>query len=379
MKKDPIKILYIVTNLKICNGVTTYIMNYFKNMDEYKFAIDFLVCSDNEIDSKENAELLKKRGSKIFFIQQIGIKNFLKTIREMDSFFAQNAKNYDIVHCHLLNNGAFFLHYAKKYGMNCRILHSHVTKSADTKLKKLRNDLLVPIAIRNATHYFACSEDAGKFIFKSKEFIVINNAIDGDKFLYDEEKRNKIRQKMGLDNQFVFGNIGRLCPQKNQLFLLDIFYHIKNKKKDSKLIMIGNGPWKEKIQEKIKRLGLEKDVIMLDSMENIQDMYQVFDMFLFPSNYEGLGIVLIEAQTSGLRCFTSNMVPIEAKITDNFRVQNIKDKAEEWADSVLAYSKETYVRNSKKEELITHNYDIKSEAKKLENIYINLVEETKVK
>ena len=291
----------------------------------------------------------------------------------------KNAKNYDIIHCHLLNNGAFFLHYAKKYGIQCRILHSHVTKSADTKLKKLRNDLLVPIAIRNATHYFACSEDAGRFIFKNKNFTVINNAIDGDKFLYNEEKRNEIRHEMGLDNQFVFGNIGRLCPQKNQLFLLDIFYYIKNKKQNSKLIMIGNGPWKEKIEEKIKKLDLESDVIMLDSMENIQDMYQVFDMFLFPSNYEGLGIVLIEAQTSGLRCFTSNMVPIEAKITDNFRTQDIKNHAEKWADSVLEYSEEPYVRASRKDELITHNYDIKSEVKKLEDIYTIFAKEIKMK
>ena len=379
MKNQPIKILYIITNLEMCNGVTTYVMNYFKNMNKNKFAIDFLVCDNKEIDSEENAKLLNERKSKIFYIQQIGMKNFFKVIKEMDSFFAKNAKNYDIIHCHLLNNGAFFLHYAKKYGIQCRILHSHVTKSADTKLKKLRNDLLVPIAIRNATHYFACSEDAGRFIFKNKNFTVINNAIDGDKFLYNEEKRNEIRHEMGLDNQFVFGNIGRLCPQKNQLFLLDIFYYIKNKKQNSKLIMIGNGPWKEKIEEKIKKLDLESDVIMLDSMENIQDMYQVFDMFLFPSNYEGLGIVLIEAQTSGLRCFTSNMVPIEAKITDNFRTQDIKNHAEKWADSVLEYSEEPYVRASRKDELITHNYDIKSEVKKLEDIYTIFANEIKMK
>lgn len=374
---NKIKILYIVTNLEMCNGVTSYVMNYFKNMDKEKFAIDFVVCQNVEIDSKDNEKILKERNSKIFYLEQIGLKNFGRAIKKIDNFFRENAKNYDIVHCHLLNNGAFFLHYAKKYGIKCRILHSHVTKSADTKLKKIRNDLLVPIAIKNATDYFACSNDAGKFIFKNKKYVVINNAIDGNRFLYDEKKRNELRKNMNLENAIVFGNVGRLCPQKNQLFLIDIFKFIKKKKENCKLITVGDGPWKEKMSEKIKKYELDNDVIMLESTEAIQDLYQVFDIFLFPSNYEGLGIVLIEAQTSGLRCVASNMVPEEAKITDNYTILNINDRPEKWAKNILAILDKPYKRTSHKNELIKNNFDVKSQTEKLERIYSKLVEEYK--
>lgn len=364
-----IKILYILTNLEVCNGVTTYVINYFKSMDPNKFSIDFLVSNNSKIDSKEIEKILNERNSKIFYFEQIGIKNFITANTKIKKFFKDNAKNYDIVHCHMLNNGAFFLYYARKYGIKSRILHSHVTKSADTKLKKIRNDLLVPIAIKNATHYFACSKDAGKLIFKNKEYIVINNAIDSRKFQYNINKREKLRKEMKLEDTFVFGNIGRLCPQKNQLFLLDIFNNIRNEKKNSKLIMVGDGPWKEKIQEKIKKMNLANDVILLDSRENIQDMYQIFDLFLFPTMYEGLGIVLIEAQLSGLRCFTSNVVPNEAKITENYKTQDINDLPEKWSQSVLEYCKEQYERKTQNEALIKHNYDIETEAIKLEKTY----------
>ena len=370
-----IKILYVVNSLGPCNGITSYVMNYFKNIDESKILIDFLVCNNTGIDNLENEKIIFEKKSKIFYIEQIGIRNFFKVLKKMDNFFKENANRYDIIHCHLLNNGAFFLHFAKKYKIKHRILHSHVTKSADTKLKKIRNDLLLPIAINNATDFFACSDDAGKFIFKNKRYLVIKNAIYPDRFIYNEEKRKVIRKKMNIDSNYVYGNIGRLCPQKNQLFLLDIFKNIKLRQKNAKLIMVGDGPWKEKIEEKIKRLDLAEDVILLPSMENIEDMYQVFDMFLFPSNYEGLGIVLVEAQVSGLKCLTSNMVPKETKIIQEYISENISNTAEQWASTAIDFANRPYVRNTRIQEVVDNNYDIKEQAKKLEKIYMQIVGE----
>ena len=368
--KPKIKILHILTNLEICNGVTTYVMNYMENMDSNKFSVDFLVCNNNSRNKSEKVEeFLEKKKSKVFYIEQIRFKNMFKVIVDIKNFFSKNAKNYDIVHCHMLNNGAFFLHYAKKYGIKCRILHSHVTKSADTLLKEIRNNIFIPVAKKNATHYFACSNDAGKFAFRNNKFIVINNAIDPYKFRYDEDKRKMLRDKMGLKDVFVYGNIGRLCPQKNQIFLIDIFKNIVKVKKESKLMIIGDGPLENKIKKKIKELNLNDKIILLNSQDNIQDFYQVFDMFLFPTMYEGLGITLIEAQTSGLRCFVSNMVPIETKITENYRVQNINDSAEEWARNILHYGDSIYIRENKYDDIIKHGYSIKLEAKKLEKIY----------
>lgn len=373
MKK--IKILYIINGLEKCNGITSYAMNYFKNIDENKIEIDFLICNRTGIDNIDNEKIIHEKKSKVFYIDQISIRNFIRVLKNMKKFFKEKAKDYDIIHCHLLNSGAFLLHYAKKYKIKHRILHSHVTKSADTKLKKIRNDLLIPIAIRNSTNFFACSDDAGKFIFRDKKYMVIKNAIIPDRFDYNEEKRKIIRNKMNIVDNYVYGNIGRLCPQKNQLFLLDIFKNIKQKQKNAKLIIIGNGPWKEKIDEKIKKLELADDVILLPSMENIEDMYQVFDMFLFPSNYEGLGIVLIEAQVSGLKCLVSNKVPKEAKITQEYKSEDISNTAEQWATTAIDFANRPYTRNTKIQEVVDNNYDIKTQAKRLEEIYMQIVGE----
>ena len=371
-----LRVLYVVNSLETCNGITSYVMNYFKNIDKEKIKIDFLICNSIGLSGNCNEEYIRNAGSKIFFVEQIGIKNFFKALRGIKNFFKENSNQYDIIHCHLLNNGAFLLHYAKKFKIKHRILHSHVTKSADTKLKKVRNDLLIPIAKKNATNFFACSNDAGKYIFKNNKFTIIKNAIEYKKFLYNEVIRDTIRKEMNLEGKFVYGNIGRLCPQKNQLFLLEIFKLIKEQQDNSKLVRIGAGPWKEKIQKKIKDLKLESDVILLQSTEKIQDMYQIFDMFLFPSNYEGLGIVLIEAQISGLKCLVSDMVPEETKLTEEYVVEHISNTAKDWANVAINFSKETYIRSSKLKEIIDNGYDIKTQTKKLEDKYIEIVGET---
>lgn len=374
--KEKIRILQIISNLETCNGITSYLLNYYKNIDLNKFQIDFLVCKDMNTDSQKNFEFLSKNGSHIYYLQQIGIKNMFGALRKMNDFFRKNASKYDIVHCHMLNNGAFFLHYAKKYGVRIRILHSHVTQSADIIFKKIRNDLLIPIAIKNATHYFACSEEAGKFIFKKNNFIVINNAINIERFKYNEKIRRNMREKFKIrEEDIVIGNVGRLCPQKNQLFLLDIFKKMSDKKLNLKLIMIGDGPWKYDIQNKMEKMKLEQNIILLEPQENIENFYQMFDLFLFPSRYEGLGIVLIEAQTSGLKCYASDVIPTRAQITENYYVQSLEDSDEEWAEKILEILKDNSQRESKEENARMYGYDIKNESKKLEKIYINMYKE----
>ena len=372
---NKVKILYIVPSLRLCNGVASYAMNYFKNIDKSKIQIDFLIANSNE--KSPYFDDIKKQGGDIFYIPFANGKKIIQNITRIKRFFKENAKKYSIVHCHVLNSGAIYLHYAKKYGIKVRILHSHVTKTADSKSHEFRNKILLPVAIRNANHFCACSDSAGKRIFKDKKFKVINNAIDGSRFKFNQNDRDEIRKQYKIDDKtFVIGNVGRLCNQKNQKFLLDVFKLIQSQKKDTKLMIVGNGPLEKELKEYANKLSIEDKVFFINTRLDIEKMYQAFDVFVLPSIYEGLGIVLIEAQTSGLPCVVSDVVPKEAKISDKYEEKSLNDTYQEWADIII--------KNMQYEERITNidgviknNYDIKTEAKKLEEYYIQLVIERK--
>ena len=366
--KKKIKILYIVPSLRICNGVASYAMNYFRNMDKNKIQIDFITGIDEEsVYYKE----IKENGSDIFYIPKINLKNYFKTISEIKKFFKKY--KYDIIHCHVLNMGAFYLHYAKKYGVKVRILHSHATKSADKKINEIRNNLFLPIALKNANIYCACSNLAGNNMFGNEKYKIINNAIDVDKFKYNNEIRSKIRKLENIDDdEFLIGNIGRFMPQKNQLFLIDIFKEYLKVNSKSKLLIIGSGHLEDKIKEKIKEYKIDKNIIIKKNITNVNEYLQAMDIFVLPSLYEGLPVVGIEAQAAGLPCLFADTITKETELTENCKflsLSNINDWVEELNNMKNVDRKDTsqMIKDS--------NYDIKTEAKKLENYYEKIFEE----
>lgn len=366
-----IRVLYIVPSLKIYDGVASYAMNYFRNIDKEKIQIDFVIgINERSVYFDE----IEKCGSKIFYIPKIGIKNGIKTIKKIKTFLKENAKNYDIIHCHVLNMGAFYLHYAKKYGIKVRILHSHVTKTADSKLHEIRNKVLLPYAIKNANYYCACSKDAGDKIFINKAVHVIKNAINGKRFEYNQNVRDELRKYYGIEKDtFVIGNVGRLCNQKNQKFLIKIFKEINKKVKNSKLIIVGNGPLEYELKKIVKENSLEKDILFLEPMNNIEKIYQIFDVFVLPSIYEGLGIVLLEAQISGLPCVASDVVPEEAQISELYKKISLNDTVENWVENII--NSKVINRKTNLNGLIDNNYEIETEAKKLMEYYNQLLKE----
>lgn len=366
MKK--LKILYIVPSLRLCNGVASYAMNYFRHIDNDNIQIDFIVGINERSKYFEEVE---NKGSKIYYIPKMGIKNFWKSFRLIKQFFKEN--RYDIVHCHVLNMGAFYLYEAKRNNVKVRILHSHVTKTADKRMNKIRNDILMPISIKNANYYCACSLDAGKKLFKNKKFTIIKNAIDGKRFAYNEEIRNSIRKKYHMEDSIVIGNVGRLCNQKNQKFLIKIFNELCTKSSKIKLIIVGNGPLEAELKDYVKRLAIEDKVCFFKPMENIENIYQAIDVFVMPSIYEGLGIVLIEAQTSGIPCIVSNAIPKEAKITKEYKELDLNNSIKQWASEIEKVLEKLPIRRTRSEELVKYNYDINIEAKRLEEFYMEIV------
>ncbi len=368
MKSDSkkIRILTITPALNVCGGMESYVMNYYSRIHN-DIKMDF---ATHNITDKTYKDMIEKNGDKVFMLPRFNIFKMGKAEKYVDNFFKEH-HDYDIVHCHMANAAFLYLKYAKKYGIKVRIVHSHQNKYADKLSHAIRNVPLVKLGLRSANTYFACSKLAGDFLFKRKKYYLINNAIDAKRFKYDSAMRSKMRKELGLsDDCFLIGNVGRYCPQKNQLFLVDVFTLV-SEKTNSKLLLIGEGELEKELKEHIKELGIEDKVIMHPPVDNIEDYYQAMDMFVLPSLYEGLGIVNIEAQACGLKTIVSDKVPDIAKISDLLSFVKLKASEQEWANAIL--KNKDYERKEQKTILADSGYDIDIESKKLVDLYNSLV------
>ena len=213
-----IRVLHIVTYMGR-GGLETMIMNYYRNIDRSKVQFDFLVHRDFEADyDKEIIEL----GGEIFRVPVLNPLS-IKYYRALNEFFSNH--KYDVVHSHLDCMSAYPLWFAKKYGVKTRIAHAH-NKSQDKNLKYIIKLISKQWMPRYATHLFACGEEAGKWMFPGNSFVVMNNAIDTKKFVYSKKQELSSKKMLGVEGKFVIGHVGRFFPQKNQSFLIDIFYKI---------------------------------------------------------------------------------------------------------------------------------------------------------
>lgn len=358
---NKIKILQIVPSLSQANGVAAYINNYFVHIDKNDIEMTFLVLNDR--DHGRYKEIKDNGGTIIELYRE---KNIFKYISKVKKFFKYN--KFDIVHCHVANIGLIYLYYSKKYGIKKRILHSHATVSSDKFFHKLRNDIVLPVAKSFANVNFACSEAAGKAMFKKQKFEVINNAIDTKKFKFSTKYRNELRKELKLNDKLVIGNIGRLCRQKNQTFLLKVIAKLKEKEKNVILLMVGNGELENQLKNEAKILGIEENVLFLGSRNDTYKIYNALDILVLPSLYEGLPVVGIEAQANGLECIFSNNITKEVKISSNVKFLDINiDDIESWVTEIIS------AKNNKRLEFQTNEYDIDKCAIKLKEKYIDLV------
>ena len=369
MKKN--NILIFAPSLNVTSGVTNHIIPYLKNINHEKFNIDFLVMDNND---KTYNNLIEGYNGKIYVINKPKIHQILKYIFGVNNFFKENAKKYDIIHCHNYNFGSIILHYAKKYKIKTRILHMHVTKYSDNCFKAIINSVFAYFAKKNSNEYFACTNEVGKFAFKNRKFSVINNAFEIEKFKFDSKSRNELRKKLGISSDTVIiGNIGRLKEQKNPLFLIDIFYEYNKLNKNSNLLIIGNGPLKTKIIELSKKKNIYDNIIFIDSVTDTYNYYQIMDYFVLPSIYEGLGIVLIEAQSNGLKCFCTDYLPEQVFITNSCKGISLNKSAKIWAKEI---EKTSIKREDNIDKIISAGFSVNIEAKKLEKKYYKLIEKT---
>ena len=365
---EPIRVLQCFTIMNR-GGAETMIMNYYRNIDRSKVQFDFFVHREEKGAYEDE---IKSLGGNIYRMPNIHPKNFSRYKKEITKFLNEH-KEYKIIHGNFSELGYFLYKEAKKQGVSTIIVHAH-NYSTVFDAKSIFRFYWKHAMRLYVTHMFTCSDIAAKWLFgkkRSKKAIMMNNAIDSKKFSYNENKSKDIKKKLGVENKFVIGHVGRFNIQKNHEFVIDTFNEIRKKNSDSVLLLAGAGELEEKIKEKVKNLNLEDSVLFLGSRSDINDVMQAFDVFLFPSIFEGLGVVLIEAQAAGLRCFTSEgAVPLEAKVTNLLSYIRLDKGCKYWADEILKY-KNGYRRYDTSEEIIKNNFDIKKNAKWLEEFYLN--------
>lgn len=357
---NKIKILIVIGSLDYSNGITNYAINYYKKIDKNKFEMDFIV--HDQIKNKFY-NLLKENGSNVFLLDNITIKNFFKIYKNVEEIMKN--KKYDIVHCHLLNISFLYFCLAKKYKIESRIIHSHATKYAEKKNRVLRNMVLGKIGIKMSTAKFACSELAGKFLYKNKKFIVINNAIDIDKFTFNETIRKIIRKKLKINNEIVIGHIGRFSEQKNHKFLVDLLSDLNSNQKNYRLMLLGDGHLFKEIVEYSKSRGVYGEIYFIGNVDNPSDYYNAFDFFTLPSWFEGLPVVGIEAQANGLPCLFSNTITKELGLNGNVYFLPIDDR-NKWIEHI---ENNRSIRCNDLSCKIRYDYDIKYQVEKLEKSY----------
>mgnify|MGYP004502193161 FL=1 len=362
--KYPIRVLQVVTYMGR-GGLETMLMNYYRHIDHSKVQFDFL--THREFDGDYDKEI-KDLGGNVYHLSNL---NPLSTSykKSLNDFF-ENHPEYKIIHSHLDCMAGIPLKYAKLNHVPLRIAHAH--NSNQTK------DLKYPLKLfykrnikKNANYLFACGDEAGKWMFNTDNFKVLNNAIDAKDYTFNMNIRNDKRKEFGIsDDSIMVGHVGRFFPQKNHEFLIDIFNQFHKDHPNSYLMLVGEGELKTSIQDKVNTLGLENYVIFTGLRSDVNELLQAMNVFLFPSLYEGLPVSIVEAQAAGLPCLISDKVPIECKKTDLIYQLSLEDSVNTWADKIYELSHIT--RRDTYEEIKESGFDIVENAKWLENFYISL-------
>lgn len=353
-------------------GVESVVMNYYRNIDRNKIQFDF-IC-DNDSTNIPYAEI-ESLGGKVILIPPY--QKVIKYHKELKRILKKG--NYKIVHSHINTLSVFSLFSAKCAGVPVRIAHSHSTTNKKEKKKNLIKQVLRPFSKVFATDYMCCSELAGRWLFGNKEYdkgnvYLLNNAIDLDKFKYDEKVRKEKRKELNINNgTLVIGHVGRFVEQKNHRFLIDIFNEVHKQNKNSILLLVGQGPLMGEIKEKVKKLGIEDSVKFLGQRNDTAELYQAMDVFCLPSLYEGLPVVGVEAQASGLFCLLSDDMTKETKVLKSTMFLTLEQNYNEWANEIIK-NIINYKRYDTITEISNNNFNIKIEVKILENKYNNLIE-----
>lgn len=349
-------------------GVESFLITYYRHLDRSKIQFDFL-C--NTLQPVAYEKELEDLGGRVFHIQARK-DGYCRFQRDLEQLFREHASQWDGVWVNVSSLANIdYLKIAKKYGIQKRIIHSHTSQNMDGFLRGLLHKWNIHRVKKYATDFWACSEEAGIWFYgKKRKSVIIHNAIDINQFCFDERKRSDIRDRYHLENQFVIGHVGRLHFEKNQEFVLEVFGIYFKSHSDSRLVFIGQGEDEKKLKEQTEKMGLSGVVFFTGVQNDIQGWLSAFDLFLFPSRFEGLSIAALEAQANGLPIIASkDALSEKARVTNNLQFLSLNHNAQDWA---LMIEKKRYDQRETSDHVrqafAEKGYDINIEVKRLERL-----------
>ena len=365
MNNKKIKVAMVTNHFGI-TGIGTVIMNYCKALDKEKY--DLTIFAGQPISEKYEKECLEND----IHLVELPSRHGNPKGHYIALWKALRAGHYDIVHDHGSSSMmAIELTIAKLAGVKNRIAHSHNSNCPNMKVHKLLNPYFRTVY----TKALACGQLAGNWLFGENNFEVLPNGFHTDDFTFFKNERDAVRNKLGVENQLLIGHIGRINEQKNQEYLLDVFKEVAAIRGDAILLIVGIGPDEGKIKSRVKEHPYRDRIILYGETDNPTALYSAMDIFVFPSRYEGLPVVLLEAQISGLPCVVSDKITREVDLNDLIW-KSIDDTPKQWAKAILSVEyrseKERIVYRENHLEAI-QNYDIAQSVKQLDKIYTDLI------
>lgn len=329
---EPVRVLQVFSGLD-SGGVSNFVMNLYREIDTEKIQFDFAMTSGKK--GLYDDEVLLRGGRIFYFDTSRDIReNFREIIRDKGPFRA--------VHSHVFFYSGLLLAEAKKAGVPVRIAHAHNAHTGESRsLPRLLYEKGMQMLIRkNATHLLGCSEKACRYVFgreimKDARATVLSDGIDCNRFAFNPGVREAVRKEYGLRGKYVVGHVGHFNPAKNHRKILSVFREISLRRNDAMLLLVGEGELEQDVRQFTAELGLEKQVIFAGAHKDVERFYQAMDVFLFPSRYEGFGMAMIEAQTSGLSCVAADVVPQETNVDGRTVFLPLEEEDDVWADKVI--------------------------------------------
>ena len=322
-------------------GVEAVVNNYCRHIDHDRFQFDYYIDEDSEAQpSREMTGL----GARYFYVPSS--RHMSSRVRVLEKAFREN--QYRIVHSHMNSLNCPVLLVAKNSGVPVRISHCHSTGSIREGGRDIAKGILRHTGSLYATHLMACGEEAGRWLFGSKAFdkglvTILPNAIDVERYAFNQESRQRLRTELGIQDKFVIGHVGRFMKQKNHEFLIRVFSEVRKLRPDAVLMLVGDGELRPSIEKMVQNLGLSGAVLLLGNRSDTADLYSAMDLFVLPSLYEGLPVVGIEAQAAGLPCLFSDHISKESKILES--AVFIPMDVGTWISAISELSPEMYCRS----------------------------------
>ena len=369
--EGPIRVLELFGEPISYGGQESFVIGALTHMDMTDLTID--CCTPYYCDNENHRDTIRKLGGEVY---EFGLafepgKSRGNVEEPLAAFLG--AKSYDVVHIH--SGSTTFLskasRVAKLAGTRKVIVHSHATVERVSFKKRLIREYAAFDMRRFPDEYCACSEQAGRVKYTDdvmNKLVIIKNGVDINEFRYDSSARKKMRNAIGVsDDAFVVGHVGRFSPEKNHDFLLRVFSEVCLVAEDARLLLVGDGPTMDEIRELSHRLGIKDKVVFTGNTSDVASYLQAMDVFVFPSVFEGLGIVAIEAQAAGLPVVASNTVPLDAKITENYRCLSLDAGISIWRDAIVEFRGLT--RKDQSDMIVEAGFDVNGTAATLRDLY----------